>query len=149
MNRFSTYNLVFALCISATAARAQRAHLQIAEDSVRGAEADRREALLNADTVALSRLTASEFFEISRFGMIRSRANNMQEIATGTLKLTSIQLDSLSVRIYGDAALLSGISENVGEYRGMPFSGRIRYTRLFVRREGRWQAVAMQHTPMQ
>jgi hypothetical protein len=29
-----------------------------------------------------------------------------------------------------------------------PFSGRIRYTRVFVRRDGRWQAVTMQHTPM-
>jgi hypothetical protein len=28
----------------------------------------------------------------------------------------------------------------------MPFAGKLRYTRVFVRRAGRWQAVAMQHT---
>jgi hypothetical protein len=28
----------------------------------------------------------------------------------------------------------------------MPFAGKLRYTRVFVRRSGRWQAVAMQHT---
>jgi hypothetical protein len=30
-----------------------------------------------------------------------------------------------------------------------PFSGKIRYTRIFVRRDGQWRAVAMQQTSMQ
>ena len=38
------------------------------EDSVRAAEMARGDALLHADTVALSRLIAPEFFEISRLG---------------------------------------------------------------------------------
>jgi len=33
--------------------------------------------------------------------------------------------------------------------RGFPCAGKIRYTRIFVRRDGRWQAVAMQQTSMQ
>lgn len=31
----------------------------------------------------------------------------------------------------------------------VPFAGKLRYTRVFVRREGHWQAVAMQHTMIQ
>jgi hypothetical protein len=45
--------------------------------------------------------------------------------------------------------VLTGIADNTGTFRGFPFSGKIRYTRIFVRREGRWQAVAMQQTSMQ
>jgi len=131
-----------ALLMSQTTARGA------AEDSVRAAEDARKQALLTADTVLLSRLTAAEFYEVNRFGQLRTRASNMQEIATRTLKLTSVSYDSLSVRIYGDLAILTGIADNTGEYRGIPFSGRIRYTRIFTRREGRWQAVVMQHTPM-
>ena len=119
-----------------------------AEDSVRAAEVARREALLGADTVALSRLTANEFYEISRFGQIRTRSDNIQEVATGTLKLITVKYDSLSVRVYGDVAILTGIADNTGQFRGTPFSGKVRYTRIFVRRDGRWQAVMMQHTPM-
>ena len=52
------------------------------------------------------------------------------------------------MRVYGNVGILTGIADNTGEFRGVPFSGRIRYTRVFVRREGRWQAVLMQHTPM-
>ncbi len=119
------------------------------EDSVRALESQRAQALLKADTVALSQLVADDFVEISRLGTLRTKADNMREIASGTLKLTSVRYDSLSVRIYGDVAVLQGIADNTGTFHGFPFAGKIRYTRVFVRRAGRWQAVAMQQTGMQ
>lgn len=120
-----------------------------AEDSVRAAEQARAQALMKADTVALSRLVADEFVEVSRLGQIRTRADNIRDIASGDLKLVTAHYDSLAVRIYGDVAVLRGIADNTGTFRGMPFGGRIRYTRVFVRRDGRWQAVAMQQTMLQ
>lgn len=120
-----------------------------AEDSVRAVELARGQALLRADTAALSRMVADEFTEVSRLGTLRTRAANLREIATGVLRLTSVRYDSLTVRLYGDVAVLQGIADNAGSYGGMPFSGRIRYTRVFVRRDGRWQAVTMQQTTMQ
>ena len=119
------------------------------EDSVLALEAARRDALLRADTVALSRMIGDEFVEISRFGALRTRAENIGDVASGTLRLTAIRQDSLTVRIYGDVAVLQGIAENAGTYRGFPFAGRIRYTSVFVRRDGRWQAVTTQQTSMQ
>jgi len=119
------------------------------EDSVRAAELSRGEALLRADTAALSRMVADEFIEISRFGQVRTKADNIRDIASGELKLTSVKYEDLTVRIYGDVAVLMGIADNTGMFRGIPFSGKIRYTRIFVVRDGRWLAVAMQQTPLQ
>jgi len=136
------------LPFTAVTARAQNIPRTV-EDSVRAAESERKGALLSADTVALSRLTGSEFYEVNRLGQLRTRAMNMLEISSGALKLRSVSYDSLSVKVYGNVAILTGIADNVGEFRGMPFSGKIRYTRIFVRRDERWQAVVMQHTPMQ
>jgi hypothetical protein len=119
------------------------------EDSVRAMEAARGQALLRADTAALSRMLADEFTEVSRLGTLRTRADNIRDIASGELRLTSVQYDSLTVRIYGEVAVLQGIADNTGTFRGLPFRGRIRYTRVFVRRDGRWQAVTMQQTAMQ
>jgi len=120
-----------------------------AEEAVRAAELARREALLHADTAALSRMTAAEFYEVSRFGVVRTRSTNLQEVASGALRLLTINYDSITVHTYGDVAVLTAVADNTGEYRGMPFSGRIRYTRVFVHRDGRWQAVVMQQTPIQ
>jgi hypothetical protein len=119
-----------------------------AEDSVRAVELSRGQALLKADTVALSRMLAAEFVEISRLGQLRTRADNIRDIASGDLKLTSVKYDGLTVQIYGDVAVLRGIADNTGLARGFPFAGKIRYTRVFVRRDGRWQAVTMQQTSM-
>jgi ketosteroid isomerase-like protein len=122
-----------------------------AADSIRALETSRGQALLQADTVALSRMLAPDFVEISRLGALRSRADNIRDIASGTLKLTAVKYDSLDVRIYGggDVAVLRGIADNTGAFRGFPFSGKVRYTRIFVKRDGRWQAVEMQQTAMQ
>jgi ketosteroid isomerase-like protein len=141
--------LVTLAVIACTAGAQERMSGATPEDSVKAAEQVRVQALLRGDTVALSKIVADEFFEISRFGVIRTRADNMREVANGELKLESVRHDSLVVRIYGDVAVLRGIADNTGTYRGTPFTGHLRYTRIFVRRAGRWQAVAMQHTPVQ
>lgn len=142
--------VVCSICsLAATGAAQAPASPKTVEDSVRAVEMARGQALLRADTVELSRMMASEFFEISRLGTVRSRAQNLSEIASGDLKLTSVQYDSLTVRIYGSTAILTGIADNTGVFRGFPFSGKIRYMRIFVRRDNRWQAVAMEHTSMQ
>jgi hypothetical protein len=119
------------------------------EDSVRVVETSRAQVLLRGDTAALSRLVGDEFVEISRLGQLRSKADNIRDIGSGDLRLLSVKYDSLAVRIYGDVAVLTGIADNAGTFRGVPFTGKIRYMRIFVRRAGRWQAVAMQQTPLQ
>ena len=115
-------------------------------DEVRALETARGEALIKADTAAISRMTADDFVEISRLGQLRTKADNLRDVSSGALKLASVKYDSTSVWIYGDVAVLRSIADNAGTFRGFPFSGRIWITRIFVKRDGRWQAVAMQHT---
>jgi ketosteroid isomerase-like protein len=120
----------------------------IAAEAVRALEPARGKALVGADTAAIAHMTADEFVEISRLGQLRTKADNLREIGSGALKLTSVKYDEVTVDVYGDVAILRGVADNTGVFRGMPFAGKIRYTRVFVRRDGRWQAVAMQHTMM-
>lgn len=138
--------LALVLAFAANRGAAEATPKPTPEDEVRALESGRAQALLHADTAAISRMTADEFVEVSRLGTLRTKADNLREIGSGMLKLTSVKYDSVSVRIYGNVAILRGIADNAGVARGMPFSGRIWYTRVFVRRDGRWQAVAMQHT---
>ena len=53
----------------------------------------------------------------------------------------------MKVRIYGDAAVVTGIVTRTGAYKGVPFKDRQHlFTDTFVRRDGRWQCVASQGT---
>lgn len=139
--------VLFGVALSEAVAQ-DKAPATTPEDAVRTAEFSRREALLDANTTALSTIIADEFVEISRFGQIRSKADNLRDIASGALKLLTVNYEDLAVRVYGDVAVLTGVADNTGTLRGTPFSGKVRYTRVFVRRDARWQAVLMQQTSM-
>src|SRR5213592_4583065 len=65
------------------------------EDAVRAVEFSRGEALLHADTTALSKVVADEFVEISRFGQIRTKADNLRDISSGDLKLLTVKYEDL------------------------------------------------------
>src|SRR5262245_15925069 len=119
-----------------------------AEEEVRALEMARGQALLKADTAVIARMTADEFVEVSRLGQLRTKADNLRDVGSGALKITSVKQDSVSVQVFGDIAILREITDNAGTFRGFPFAGRLWVTRVFVKREGRWQAVAMQHTPI-
>ena len=116
------------------------------EETIKALEASRAQALLRADTKALGDMVADDFVEISRLGQLRTKADNVRDIASGDLKLTSVKYEDLAVRVYGDVAILTGVADNIGTARGIPFTGKVRYTRVFVRRNNRWQAVLMQQT---
>jgi len=149
MKSLTTSLLLLFSALGSTGAAQTTAGGSTPEDSVRAIELSRAQALLRADTAALSRMVADEFVEISRLGQLRTKADNIRDIGSGDLHLLSVRYDSLVVRIYGDVAVLRGIADNTGTMRGFPFAGKIRYLRIFVRRDGRWQAVAMQQTALQ
>lgn len=118
------------------------------EDSVRALEAVRREAILRADTATLASLIAPEFVEIGPGGEVFTKRDHLQAVAGRTLALSSIALDSLVVHIHANTAILRGIVRSEGSIDGNPLRLRARYVRIFVRRDGRWQAVLQQFTRM-
>jgi len=148
LRRFTLLALVLGISVTSVVQAAPITHATVA-DSILALEQVRSKALLSADTLTLSRLVANEFIEISRLGEVRTKFDNLRDLATGTLKLKSVKYDSLTVRVYGNVAVLSGIADNKGTFRGFPWGGKIRYLRIFVRRDGRWQAVASQQTTLQ
>jgi ketosteroid isomerase-like protein len=129
-----------------TAAAQAAAKAAAVADTIRALEVARGQALMKADTAAIARMTADEFIEVSRLGQLRSKSDNLRDLSSGALKLATVKYDSTTVQVYGNVAILRAIADNTGSFRGFPFAGKIWITRVFVRRDGRWQAVAMQHT---
>jgi len=70
----------------------------------------------------------------------------MQELGSGVRRIESGSVDDLNIRTFGDVAIVTGRSVLAGSYQGERASVVQRFTDVFVRREGRWQAVASQGT---
>jgi hypothetical protein len=57
-------------------------------------------------------------------------------------RIQQITIDGVEVRLFGEAAVVSGRTHALGEFAGQRYDVWIRFTDVFVRRSGQWQAVA-------
>ena len=75
----------------------------------------------------------------------RQQAMQMCESQTSEAPLESLTSDDLFVRRYGDTAVVTG--RTIAKVGGAsPQTVTLRFTDVYVRRDGRWQAVASQAT---
>ena len=94
------------------------------------------------------RLLADDYTTTGMNGATRSKAEVIADFKSGAQKTDSVSLDHVTVRVYGDAAVLTADRTTSSTLRGQDNSGRQREIRVFAKRDGRWQAVAMQTTLM-
>ena len=104
-------------------------------------ERDWLQALRNDDRAALGRILADDFTDISVHGEVRHKAEAVtHRAAPGTVQ----HVHDLQVRVYGDTAVATGI--NSVRSRAQGWRVDVAFTDVFVRRDGRWQAVSAQET---
>ena len=54
--------------------------------------------------------------------------------------------DDFAVRIYGDTAVAAGLSDSKVAYKGKPSGGALRFTRVYIKRDGSWVMIASHAT---
>jgi ketosteroid isomerase-like protein len=117
-----------------------------AEQEVIKLEREFGEAITRGDKAALDRLTADEFVLTNTLGQIVNKARGIADITSPDYQIDSLVNDDIKVRVYGDAAVVTARGTAKGRYKGQDASGQFRYTRVWIRRQGRWRAVAAQST---
>lgn len=113
--------------------------------AIRALEQRRIEAGLRKDIALLDETTADDYLQIDMNGNVRDKATQMKRLASSEVKLESNVLDDTVVRVYGDTAVVTGRATATGTIRGEPYP-RIRYTRIYVKRDGQWKVVLFQQT---
>jgi ketosteroid isomerase-like protein len=103
-------------------------------------------AVMSHDAAPLEGWLADDFVQTSETGEVRTRAETIAHVRDSPAVFTSGGLDDIRVRLYGDAAVVTGRFVAEGHSGGDPFSVRVRWTDTFVRRGGRWLCVASQST---
>lgn len=112
------------------------------ETSLMQMERDWAQAMINGDMAALDRIMAPDWVLISPFGWKQTRAEAMEDFRSGAMKFVSMTPSDLDIRVFGDTAVVTGRSVDKGTYKGQDMSGEYRFTDVFVKRDGRWQAVS-------
>ncbi len=116
------------------------------KEEIRALETARNEAIVHGDAAALERMTSDDYTFITLRGELRTKAEIVKGFSTGAFKYASREISDLNIRVYGDAAVVTGRSTQKGTENGKDYSGDYRFTRVYVRQDGRWLTVALQTT---
>jgi ketosteroid isomerase-like protein len=116
---------------------------QVRELGKRWVEAEER-----ADIDALAGLSADDFTLVGPLGFVLDKDQWLQRYRTGELVTRSLAWDEITVRDYGDAAVVIGCHTQQATFRGSPVDGRFRATHVAVRRDGRWLLAGIHLSPI-
>jgi uncharacterized protein (TIGR02246 family) len=130
---------------SVAAAQKQSArgiHRISVEQAIRKLDNERIQAQIHADATALDRIYAPDFIGIGPSGTVRTKPQVLLDFTSGDLKFQSIATDEVQVRVYGNTAVETGVSTMVGHDKDKTVPRDNRFTRVWVKQQGRWRLVA-------
>ena len=112
------------------------------EQAIKQLDGERIQAQVGADAAALDRIYADDFIGVGPSGTVRTKKQVISDFTSGTLKFQSITTDEVQVRVYENAAVETGLSTMIGKDKGTAVPRNTRFTRVWVKQQGRWRLVA-------
>lgn len=106
-------------------------------------------ALTKHDAALLDRILADEFISVGGNGKSQNKTETIASLKKSEAVYEYFTPYDLDVRQYGNTVVVVGRSKSKGQYPGgNQFMSEYRWTDVFVKRDGRWQCVAAQVTPV-
>jgi len=112
-----------------------------AEDEVIRAAHDWDRAMVTNDPDLIGAFMADEWVIIGPDGTVGDRARFLDLVRSGALTHGVMESHDMSVRVYGETAVVVARGVSGGRYLEQPFYLVERVTCVFVLRERRWQCV--------
>jgi len=94
----------------------------------------------------VSAILADTFVYTDYDGSFMKRAEYMKWIVAPEQKADHLYDEGISVQVYGDAAVATGIYRETGTNKGKPYVVRSRFTDTWIKRNGVWLCVASHST---
>ena len=99
-------------------------------------------ALAERDELALDRIVSADFVLASPFEG-DDKGQFIADVLSGEVKVDSLQGHDVTIRVSGTTGLIFGSETANWHYRGRDLSGAYRFLRVYSKREGRWQIIAL------
>ena len=123
------------------AAKDERELMQLVKDLI--------EAVVKADVAFLDRVLHEDYAHHRPGGTVENRAQYLENRKARHVHYESLMADEIQVRVFGDTAVVTGRSTAKGKDQHGKIDDQRRWTRVLVRRDGRWQFVHYHGTPIQ
>ena len=114
------------------------------EQQLKQMEDDWQKATRTKDAAALKRMIAEDWVATDDKGKALNREQYISQTTANPDVIQSNENFDMQVRVYGDTAVVTGGSKEKGTRNGTAYTDTYRWTDVFVKRGGRWQAVVSQ-----
>jgi ketosteroid isomerase-like protein len=104
------------------------------------------EAYPKLDITALDHIIAEDWVCIDGAGQVITKRQLLERVASSTTFFDPYEFDEITLRIFKDAAIVTGRLSGTKRGNDGTFYLEQRYTRVYVKRNSRWQSVATQVT---
>jgi ketosteroid isomerase-like protein len=98
------------------------------------------------DAVALNQLLGESLVYVDCDGTLLSKKEFLETTLHNNVQQEQINNDGMTVHLYGNAAVVTGVYRDRGIEKGKPFQRHGRFTDTWVNQNGVWQCVASQST---
>jgi ketosteroid isomerase-like protein len=118
---------------------------QSVEQQLTKLENDWVQAVINKDVALLDRVLSDDFTTSSNLdGSVATKAEAISVVKSGEEVMTSYSYADLKVRVYGHAAVVTGMQTFKQTFKGQDTSGTWRFSDTWVKRGKSWQCVVEQ-----
>jgi ketosteroid isomerase-like protein len=100
------------------------------------------------DAASLEGALAEDFIGIGPRGFMLTKDQWLERHESGKLRYRSLGLDEVQVRLYGDAAVVTGRQSAEGKYEDFDLRDQFRATLVFVKQRERWMLAGLHLSPI-
>ncbi|MGW8266538.1 MAG: nuclear transport factor 2 family protein [Longimicrobiales bacterium] len=108
-----------------------------------------RDALFACDTETLDALMAEGYRSYNLRGEEEDRNVVLAAYRPGGVTLTDFEVSELRIEVFSEVGVLTGRGFVAGTWEGQSWSHHLRFCDIYVAREGSWQILLSQATPME
>jgi ketosteroid isomerase-like protein len=125
-------------------AKTKSAGTKSVEQTLMHIEDEWGKAFEKKDTASLDKILAADWVGQYPYGS-RTKKQLFEDIQSEAVKLSDVNTGPMKVRVFGNVAIVTGSDDSKLSYKGKDYSGHDVWTDVFVKRNGRWEAVASQN----
>lgn len=103
-----------------------------------------RDAVVSNNVKLMEHLLADDYLGISANGTVETKDEAVAQRRAGTIRIKSLTLSDIKVRVYGKTAVVTSRAELTGVNGQSDISGNYRYTRVYNKRFGQWKIVSFE-----
>jgi len=127
---------VLAALFSPVPAPAQEAARQVER-----LERDLVAAIGQGDLATYDRIVANDYVAFEASGKTTPKAEILASYRSGARKYTDLEIFDVEARVFGDTAVVTAKTKGLRREGDRDVPNRVRYVRVYAKRNGKWRAV--------